>query len=48
MQLGMQAWSLDERSQLGVQFKGVSHSSIRAKQSTVVDEVVGEQGTGVW
>lgn len=43
MQLDMQAWSLEERSQRGVQYKGVSHSSIKAKQSTDVEGVgVGE------
>ena len=38
----MQAWSLNEQSQLAVQYKCVSHSSIRAKQSTAVD------GVGEW
>lgn len=42
--LDTQAWSLGERSQLGVQFKGVNHSVIRAKQSTGLDEVGGAQG----
>lgn len=42
----MQAWSLNEQSQLAVQYKHVSYSSIRAKQSTAVDGLGGWQGTG--
>lgn len=39
----MQAWSLGERSQLGVWFKGVNHECFRAKQSTGLDEEGGAQ-----
>lgn len=42
----MQAWSLNEQSQLAVQYKHVSHSFIRAKQSTAVDGVGEWQRTG--